>query len=289
MGELSGDSGSAMRRLFRTLLLGTPAVALCALAIWLLLEPAVQSVAPDEAGWAEASDFVKERFRAGDFIRIEPHWMTSGRTHFVALDGGPSEPFRILDYHRVPDHPYLARFSRLWLVAASGEGNGPEIVVPPGSTLLEEQSFEGISVFLFEMPSGVLVWQMLENLPLLKVKRELRQVAGGARECALVRPGKEPVSVSFPVPSPGVLLIRVGNTVEAARRKEGGDVAVTLLVNGEEAAGVLLERRAYRLDEMRVPLDGGGPQEVTVRFETDDARRREVCMDGYVVLQQLLD
>jgi hypothetical protein len=278
-----------MRPIFRTLLLGAPVLLLCAMAIWLLLEPAVRSAAPDEASWAEAADYVKERFQPGDFIRIEPFWMTSGRAHFVALDGGPSEPFRILDYHRVPDHSYLSRFTRLWLVAAAGEGNGPDMVSPPGSTLLDERSFDRISVFLFEIPSGVLVWQMLENLPLPKVKRELRQVAGGARECALVRPGKEPVSVSFQVPSPGVLLIRVGNTVEAARRKEGGDVAVTLLVNGEKAAGTLLERRAYRLDEMRVPLDGPGPHEVTVRFETDDARRREVCMDGYVVLQQLLE
>lgn len=264
-----------------------PALLLAGAGVWLLAMPAFQETAPTQEDWESAAAYVQEQFEEGDFIRIEPFWMTSGRVHFAALDGGESKPFAILDFHRVPDRPHLAGFKRVWLVVAAGEGRLPETVVPPGSALLSQEVFSTVTVFLFEMPEGMILWQMLDNLPPPATKKELRQVAGGARECVLVSPGKEPVTVAFRVPSPGLLLVRVGNTVEAARSKKGGPVAVFLSVDGRQVADTVLERRAYGLDELRASLDGEGDHRVSVRFATDDPRGREVCMDGYVVRAEL--
>lgn len=81
----------------------------------------------------------------------------------------------------------------------------------------------------------------------------------------------------------GQLLVRAGNTVEAARSKDGGAVRVEVAVDGAPAGELVLERASYRFDGMTHELAGTVPHELVVRLTTADERKREVCLDGYVL------
>lgn len=299
----------------RPLLLMLPLAMVVAVAVWQLLRPAWMPGVPDPEGWLDAARHVQSRWQAGDVVRIEPTWLTAGRVYFGDVDGGPRAPLRVLDLHAPIDLPFLYRFQRLWLVTAvESRGRAAELLtdrfVP-----VEEVELPGLTVSLFEVPQGMSRWEMLEGLSqavlvqgdsdpcpwrqdrfrcvarsMPEAKVELREVAGGPRRCLLLRPAPagEDLMVRFPaLDREGMLLVRAGNTVEAARSKDGGSVRVTVEVDGAEAGEMVLERRSYRFDAVQQPI-ADGPHDVVIRLTAEDERKREVCLDGFVLAPDAL-
>lgn len=298
----------------KTWLLVLPLVLLMGLAFGLLLSQFFRTPAPTADQWLVAAEHVQANWLEGDVVRLEPGWLTAGRAYFGDVDGGPRKPFRILDLHDPVDGPWLYRYQRLWMVVAVEALDDWQDRVPADFELEEEQELEGITLLRFAIPQGRLRWQMLEALPTARVVRQgpdgpveckwqrrmhrcklkgpmdveqkLRRVAGSARQCVNlnVGPNTEETTITFPgVVGPGTLLVRFGNTIEAARAKDGGDVSATVLLEGDEQASVLLERRSYRLDEVVIPLEDGGQKELVIRLQATDDRKRDICLDGYVI------
>jgi len=299
------------------LLLVLPIALLMLLAFGLLLAQFLRDPAPTSDEWLVAAEHVQSNWQDGDVVRIEPAWLTAGRVYFGDVDGGSREPFRILDLHDPVDPAWLYRYQRLWLVTAVEVRDNWDSLVPDDFELGEELVLDGITLLRFAIPQRRLLWQMLEALPdaqvvrqsddgpvqcnwrgkshrckvkgAMDVQQKLRRVAGSARQCINlnVGPGTEPTAISFQgVTGPGTLLVRVGNTIEAARAKHGGDVTATVLLEGEERGSVLLEKRSYRLDEVAIPLADGREKELVIRLQATDDRKREICLDGYVIGDQ---
>jgi len=293
----------------------SPALLLVGLSLYLLVSPWFRVPAPTPSQWLEAAHFVREGWQEGDVVRLEPAWMTRGRVYFGDLDGGSREPFRILDLHSPADPAYLYQYHRLWLVSAVEARGDYHQSVPPGATLAEEREFEALTVRRFQIPAGVIRWQMVAALSNARVRREhpregpvdcpwrhkrhacslgaqldvqeaLRQVAGSPRRCVLVRPGpgRGMTTVTFSdVESTGLMVLRVGNTVEAARARHGGDVTVEVTLDGRAAGRAVLDRRSYELTELAFPVAGSGQKELVISVQATDDRKREVCLDGYLL------
>jgi hypothetical protein len=299
----------------RRLLLLLPAVLFAAAAVWLLVAPLLRAPAPSAEQWLEAASLVRQSWQAGDVVRLEPAHLTAGRVFFADLDGGKRAPMRILDLHDPVDWPFLYRFKRLWLVTAIENRGDEEELAPPGSNLAEKIELDTLTVTRWELPADVLKWGLVEAAATAQVTREdkegkqsacpwrhgrhtcqmggrmdvaaeLRRVAGGPRECLLVRPGPgpNPVRLTFPLEElEGTLLVRFGNTIEAARAGEGGDTVVEVSAGGP-VERVVVARRDYALHEVRIALaPQQGLKELVIAVHATDDRKRELCLDGYVV------
>jgi hypothetical protein len=304
-----GHSGSNLAR--RPVLLVLPLAALVAVAVWQLVRPLWIPEPPRPEAWLDAARHVRGAWTSGDVVRIEPAWLTQGRVYFGDVDGGPREPLRVLDLHSPLDLPFLYGFERVWLVTAVELRGEP--LLPDRFELVEATSFTGLTVQLFDVPREQLAWVMLDDLAAAALGRtdvekgpctfrqdrfrcgraavpdarvELREVAGGPRRCLLLKPSPagEELALSFPsLDREGVLLVRAGNTVEAARSKDGGTVVVSVELDGKALGTMTLERASYRLDRVIGPVAGGGPHELTVRLTAEDEKKREVCLDGFVL------
>jgi hypothetical protein len=303
----------------KKLLLVLPLVLLMILAFWLLLGQFFRAAAPSPEQWLEAAEHVQQNWQSGDMVRIEPAWLTAGRVYFGDVDGGSREPFRILDLHDPVDPAWLYRYKRLWLVLAVEARSEWEELVPLDLVLEEEVEFPGISLLRFAIPQGKLRWQMLEALPdarvvrqgsdgpvkckwrgqshrckmkgAMDVQRKLRRVAGSARQCVNINvgPGTEPTTLTFGgLTGPGTLLVRVGNTIEAARAKDGGDVTATVVLDEEEHSSLLLDKRSYVLEEVTIPLADGREKELVIRLRATDDKKREICLDGYIIGDEIV-
>jgi hypothetical protein len=298
----------------KKLLLVVPVVLLMVLSFGLLLGQFFRAPAPTPKQWLAAAEHVQENWQSGDVVRIEPAWLTAGRVYFGDVDGGPREPFRILDLHDPVDPAWLYRYKRLWVVLAVAARSDWEELVPLDLALEEELELPGISLLRFAIPQGRLRWQMLEALPAAKVvrqgpdgpvkckwrgqahrckvkgamdvQRKLRRVAGSARQCVNVNvgPGTEPTTITFAgLTGPGTLLVRVGNTIEAARAKDGGDVTATLVLDDEEHSSLLLDKRSYTLEEVAISLADSREKELVISLQATDDKKREICLDGYII------
>ena len=303
-----------MKTKLKRLLPILPAALMLALAVWLLVAPTFRAAAPTHAQWLDAAAFVQERWQEGDLVRLEPTWLTAGRVYFSDLDGRKREPLSILDIHDPVDHPYLYGFTRLWVVSAVESRSEHETAAPPGATLVEETELPGVTVVLYEIPAGVIRWSLLSALRTVVVQRtdsdqgpvscrwrgdriacgmkghldvtkELRRVAGGPRECVLVRPGpgESPTRLRIPISGSGLLVVRAGNTVEAARAKDGGDVSIRVSVGDEVFGDMVLKRRSYRLEEFRLVVGQPEKIELVIDLAATDDRKREICLDGYLL------
>ncbi len=308
------SSGPAPARRPRGWLLVLPVALLMALSFWLLAAQFTRTAAPTPEEWLAAAEFVQGNWQTGDVVRIEPGWLTAGRVYFGDIDGGLREPFRILDLHDPVDPAWLYRYQRLWLVLTVEAREDVQELVPADLVVEEELALDGITLVRCAIPQGRLRWQMLDALPAatvmrqgpdgpvvckwrgdahrcklkgaMDVQRKLRRVAGSARQCVNLNAGPDtaPTTVTFAgVAGPGRLLVRVGNTIEAARAKDGGDVTATIRLDGEEQGSMVLEKRSYRFDELVIPLVDGREKELVISLQATDDRKREVCLDGYVV------
>jgi len=295
-------------------------VALALLAVVLLVQPLFRAQVPTHEEWLAAAEHVESNWRQGDVVRIEPGWLTAGRVYLRDVDGGKREPFRILDIHAPVDTAWLYRFERLWLAAALDETDNYEEIVPPGASLVGEYSFGNLDLLLFELPRDVIRWQLQDGLKMTVLEREgadgqmsqcrfkgksfrcresagpgakveLRRVAGSARNCLVLRPGPEGSITRLRVSGvrgPGRLLVRLGNTVEAARAKHGSDVHARVTLGDDVLAELVIERRAYRLDEVSRLL-AEEEKELVISLSATDDRKREICVDGYLLDDQRVE
>ncbi len=307
MGQSGGKSG------LRAVLLLLPLALLVGVAVWQLLRPLGMPEPPGPQAWLDAARYVRSGFRPGDVVRIEPTWLTQGRVYFGDIDSGPRTPMRVLDLHAPLDLPFLYRFQRLWLITAVEQRSSGDALLTDRFERLDEVEFPGLTVSLYQVPQGLLLWQMREGMsaavlasggagseacpwrqdrfrcagqPVADVRFEMREVAGGPRQCLLVKPEPEGRQTVLQFPSldrEGELLVRAGNTVEAARSKDGGTVLVEVELDGNPVGSMSLQRASYRLDEVRATVQGGGPHELEIRLSTDDATKREVCLDGFIL------
>lgn len=283
-------------------------------ALVLLVLPFFREPVPTPEQWRAAARQVRERWQPGDVVRLEPTWLTAGRVYFGDVDSGARRALRILDVHEPVDPLWLYRFQRLWLVRAVESRGRALAVAPPGAELVEEVELEGLTLSLYTLPRDVIRWEMREALAGAELTRQgpkgettcrwqagrlrcklkgdldveeaLRQVAGGPRQCVVVRPGPgtAPATLRFPgIVGPGRLVVRMGNTIEAARGLDGGDVTVSVSL-GEEALGELvLKRRDYDLHEVAGGLSDGSEKDLVIRLQATDDKKREVCLEGYLV------
>jgi hypothetical protein len=286
---------------------------LAAGSIFQLLLPRLRPQPPEPADWLEVARTVRDSWQIGDGVRIEPTWMTAGRGYFADVDGLAAEPFRILDLHDPMNEAFLYRFRRIWWVSAMGHSQDPS-GFPRGSQVRDTMQFPRISVSLLEMPSDVAVWSLADHLRSASVQRPdgegrtgpcgfsgsafrcgwkgladpawtLRQVAGGPREGLVLVPGPKDSWVALMVdnvPGPGELRFQFGQTVEAARQREGGRTEVSLAVDGQEKLSRRLLRRDYELHEAVIQLSPGTHQ-VVFRFRSDDPQRRELSVNAWVL------
>ena len=296
-----------------------PALALVGLlvlvgvSIWVLLASCSEEEAPSGADWLEVAETVQGRFEEGEVVRIEPAWLTGARIFFGDLDGGEREPFRILDIHDPMDPPFLYHFKRVWLVTALDRRHDSGLI-PPGGVVVDEVDFSKLTLQLVELPSHWILWDLVPSLGTARLQRfdkkgkpvscrfrgrsfgcgnkrefnvgtELRQVAGGPRQCVVIGayPDDQPAVLEFPqLPGPGVLRLTLGQTVEAARAGDGSETVVKILVGGVEVEQLHLIRRDYNLHYVEVPLTEGETS-LVVEVTAEDSRRREVCLEGVVL------
>ena len=298
-----------------------PVFLLAAVAIYLLVRPALLSPAPTPEQWLETADHIRNEFQEGDVIRLEPAWMTAGRVFFGDLDDKPRKPFRILDLHDPVDKAWLYGFQRLWLVTTVESQGTEDTIIPPQAELLESTTLTATTVSLYQLPGMGILWQMTKALPASLVERELaertvtckwrgdthrcgikphydvkiqlRRVAGGPRQCVLVQPGPGPslTTLSFPdLTGPGTLLIRLGNTVEsAASAKHGDTVIATVRLDDQDLVTWQVDKRDYHLEELRHEIVDAGVHTLAIRMEATDDKHREICFDGYLVKPGFVD
>ena len=300
----------------KALVMTLPVLGLLVVTLYLIWAPQAREPEPTHDDWLAAARHVQAEFTDGDVIRIEPTWLTSGRIYFSDLDGGKRRPFRILDLHAPVDKPYLYRFQRLWLVTAVESRGREDEFAPDGAALIDRRVLDRLTVSLYRIPADVIRWSLLESLRDARLERrdkkgnrlscdyrgeslkcsrdrkydvgiELRQVAGGPRNCLLIRPdpGGKPAILRFPpTGNEGRLLVRAGNTVEAARSKEGGDVTVTIRLGEEKLGHLLVPKRSYAFETFEAVL---GPEQagrpLVLELTATDEQKRELCMDGYVL------
>jgi len=277
----------------RAFLMLLPAALLAVTAVVLLVLPFFRDEAPGPDDWLEAARLVREGWQDRDAVRIEPSWMTGGRVYFGDLDGGPRTPLRILDVHRTLEPGFLYRFKRVWLVAALDAADRGDLPILPGASLVRTIPLGRLSVFLYALPEDVLTWSLQStraargNAPVRKAglpgHAALRQVAGGPRSCTVLEPRKGRSVLTAEVPGPGTLFVTAGNTLEAARSKEGKDVEASIRLNGTEVAGVRIPKRDYSLSRFRFDLQHAGPAALEIAVSSSDPAKREVCVDAYVL------
>lgn|GEM_PF-4192809 len=289
---------------------------LAIIAFRLLGTPNSMEPAPEHEDWLEAAFIIESSFEPGDMIRLEPFWMTAGRAYFGDIDGGKRTPFRILDVHRTLEVPWLMASKRLWVVAAVESKVHYWVDQFPGAQLLERWELENLVVSLMGMPEqgvAMMVPAELDRVEVLRHNRnglvecrrssgqtvfrcgkdgksdvpvEIRQIAGGPRNCLVVKPlaDEEPTVVRMRLPQEeGKFFLRFGNTVEAGRQKDGSSVMVVASQDGDEAGEVELIRRDYDLHEFVFSGREDIESVVELTITASDNRKREVCLDGVFV------
>lgn len=314
--EPQGDGDVSYSRKTQGILALSALLVLAGVAVWLLIAPAFRPLAPTHEQWLEAAAVVKAEFQPGDVIRLEPFWLTGGRIYFGDLDGGAREPFRILDVHRTLDVPWLMAHKRVWIVSSVEAREQQWAGQFPSAELLGEWSFDRISVVLLGMPDQAIAFDMVQHLESVKVQRqkgekftpcrrtpggnvfscgeggkadvkvETREVAGGPRQCLLIRPmeGKAETRLHLALPpEPGRFFLRFGNTVEAGRQKDGSSVFVTIQQDSQPVAEAELVRKDYAIHEAVVEVTENKTSNVVVSLWAPDERKREVCFDGLFV------
>lgn len=304
------ENGEAIRRSRWRILWILPILGLLVLSAVLLVGPIFQPEEPREEDWLEAARIVRKEWKEGDIVRLEPSWMTSGRVFFGDIDGGAPVPFRALDVHDQVDVGFLHRFQRIWWVTAL---NLP-LPLPEGMTVLKTWPMKRLSMALVEVPSERLLWMLesrLEDVEFLRSNQgepgkpcqhvakgfrcgvkdasdpriELREVAGGPMECLIVTPGPGSLPALLQMshlPGPGELILTWGQTLEAARVKDGGQTRLTVMKDSSIVVEELIAHKDYELHELVLAL----PEEdskVTLVVEADNPAKRELCIQATIL------
>jgi len=268
-------------------------ILLALVATWLLVRPALQHPAPRAEDWAAAAARIRPDLAEGDLIRIEPFWSTGGRIWFGDLDGGPAKAFRLLDVHEPADPQWLTRAPRVWIVGAMGYGDAViEDLEGLGYAVGDAQELGRVTVTRLDRGDLGLRWELvaahrdadLDGVERKQVRRQVRRVAGGPRDCLLLgaakKDGPEKAVLTWDgIDGAGTLWIRAGNTMDSARNRLPGNLMVTARAGGEEAS-LMVPEGSYTLEALQLPFDGGA---LEIEVRSDAGGVHQVCLDGLLI------
>ena len=268
------------------------ALAMALLAIGILVLPSLRVADPRPEDWAAAADLIRADLAPGDIIRVEPFWATGGRIWFGDLDGGRRKAFRLLDVHEPADPIWLTRAEGVWIVGAMGYGRAlvEDLEALDYSVALDED-LGRIRVRRLDRGGTILRWELvahsmdaaIEGVRGGKVRRRIRRVAGGPRDCLILGDlkgsGLAVVTLRWEEIEEGVLWIRAGNTIDTARLRTHGDITVTARSDRGEAS-LTVPEGSYTLEALQLPFEGGA---LEIEVSTDADGLHQVCLDGLLV------
>jgi hypothetical protein len=288
-------SGGEMteRRNRARIVAGGAVMALMLLAAGLLIRPSLQAPAPRAEDWAAAADRIRDALAEGDLVRVEPFWSTGGRIWFGDLDGGSPTAFRLLDVHEPADPQWLTRAPRVWIVGAMGYGGDlAEELQALGYTIGLDEELGRVRLLRMDRGDLALRWEMVaalgeavvDGVERRKVRRQVRRVAAGPRECLLLgeagTDGAAEVALAWDgIEGSGTLWIRAGNTMDSARNRVTGDLTVTARAGGNEAS-LTVPEGSYSLEQLTLPFEGGA---LEVSVQSSEGGVHPVCLDGLLI------
>lgn len=262
----------------------------------LVAHPLFVRAVPDEASWAEAAAFVRERVTPGDRIVAAPGW----------VDPIVRRTLGDLQTLRAAAPPDLAGIERVWEVGIRG-------ATTRESAPVLERRFGGVHVRMWTIDSPTLDYDFVEHVREATVELDM---PGGPRDCPWshgrpdrgglergpMRPaerfvcgsghswvgatimtdlefrprrciwqhpvGPDPVRARFSeVPLAGRLVVHGGVDHQASRKRRGAPVTLRVYID-DRLAGELVAHDGDGWSELTIDL-GVGPQRVgNVRFET---------------------
>ena len=281
------------RRIWTIRAAGGAVLALALVATWLLVRPALQVPAPRAEDWAAAAVRIKDELSEGDLIRVEPFWSTGGRIWFGDLDGGRPEAFRLLDVHEPADPQWLTRAPRVWIVGAMGYGDGliDDLELLGYSSALDED-LGRLRLVRMDRGEAGLLWELttalrdadVSSIERRKIRRQVRRVAGGPRDCLLIgdkTTADDPVAILRweEIPGTGKLWVRAGNTMDSARKRADGNVTVTARA-GDAEASLSISEGSYNLETLELPFEGGA---LEIEVQSDAGGVHQICVDGLLI------
>jgi len=272
------------------------------------------AVSPPEAV-AQATTLVRDGFRAGDAVRVEPPWDASPWWGLRGAGPGADRfPYPAFFVNDGLDPVDLLGFERLWVIGLHHrEPALPAVIAGAGELEARDEVGDGASVARYRLAHTPHLRTMTGDFARLVTQR--RNPEGAITACPLhaarhrcgfeswldlhvqerdvyhldvawlfAHPGpdRSALEVTWPeLPGDTWAVIRVGHTLEAVRREPGADVHVTIFVDGQPRDRVVLPPHAYRLERraLRLPAREAA-YSVTVTVQTDDPGWREVMLEG---------
>ena len=285
-------------------------IALAAVTLWLSIDPGPP--APEQADWLAARQVMQNEFEAGDGIRVRPFWLREAAAVLGEL--GP------VDLSLPPDPLFVAKHKRLWLISAMGR----ETLAPPTDLSgpdFDERGSGNIVVRRYRVKDSPLVLDLLAQLRSAVVERwvgssahqrcrwngtlhkchgeiwqsvriENKEVGGSPRRCLVMHPFPDHGTVAITFPkltwSKGVL-VRMGFTLEAARRPQGSDAEVVFRVNGEQRATKEVARNGWEWAPTWIDTRdiAGQTGSFTIEVSAQKQDYRELCLDAFLMSRSL--
>ena len=282
--------------------------------------------APAAEEWKELATQVRPGLGKVDLVRVVPGWDDLGRAAFFAASPQTGTfPFGALDGRVPPDPLVWMRFKRVVIVGWSDRVDDDARSLPEGSRHLGEVGRTNrLRAVAWALPPSPLQWSAVESLESARVQRVLPNgeilacpwsagrfdCPGGAEPWRDVRrvltdAGDAPRDCIYAEPYPhgarveiafdGVrleagdtLLLRAGNSIEAARRRAGGRLHVTLDIDGERIVEDGFGRNDYLWTPwaVRVSEDAKVPGRLyglVVSVSAEQSGWRQVCLDLHVL------
>ncbi len=308
------SAGIALLTLFAVLLSG-----------WFLWagERARAKAAPDQEEWGEFSSSLRPLLKDRDLLRFAPVWDNLGPAAFQGtVVGSEKAPFPALDWRVYQDPVRWMGYKRLVLLGWSGYVNGSvgslEARFGPSEVLLRQGLFAARA---FTLPASPLRWNALDVFSEAKVRRlstkkkaevcpwngtrhdcpgrggwrdvNIRRMLVGdvTQTCIFMEPAPDGagVEIMFEELELGpdqTLMVRVGNSMEAARRNAGGPLHLVVSIDG-----MVVTRDSYHHHDFAwIPYGirmtkslKKGYHQVRVTLSTEKSGYRQECLELLVL------
>ncbi len=280
------------------------------------------ATAPSRESWAELAEALAPALRPGDLVRIVPTWDLEGLTALQRLRPGDPWPFRDFDWRDPVDPLVFMRAERVVLAGWSKRMDRARRELPSGAgPPVRLADAPGLVALGIALPESPLHWSANDHLGeavvrrlgpgaavspctwngkehhcpgrgdwWMQVHRRLSDAGGTARECIYVEPypSGSRVEVRFPAvpltPST-VLMLRMGNTIQGARRPEGSDPWVELEVGGRRVLRDSWGKNDYLWIPWVLPWTAADTEmaglrpEVKLMVGVAEAGWRQICFD----------
>jgi hypothetical protein len=274
--------------------------------------------------WRRLVEQLRPQLKDGDMLRIVPAWDAAGRKHLQgSVPGSEAWPFSALDWREPADPIPWMSFTRLVRVGWRDRVEADMRAFPLGAgapTLLG--ATEGLIAMGTPLPPSPMRWRGFDHLPNATVERiyangdikpctwdkdhhkcpgkskwwrEVRNllvdVGDLPRECVFVQPDLDGsrVEVSFHRVQlqPGdTILLRAGNTIQAARKNRGSSVSVELRIQDTIVFREYFHRNDYLLMPwaLRYPDDAEpGRYRITISVSAKKSAWRQTCFDLHIL------